>query len=202
MSINSLLFTVQNMAPAMLGVGVGKAQNYANLSELMNTLGGDSSSTASASDTVNLTYKNIGQKVVSDLAGVAAQTIKEFPDLDKDYVIAIVDDGSTREARVYRRSDILDNFTGTDEEKASLQKQLDENPLMVFSSANGLPETTADASSQALAQNINAFLKANAKTLDVLDKAGFDPLADLAGSGSLKKILANFAQPLMADDDD
>jgi hypothetical protein len=195
MTINNLLFTVQNMAPAMLGVGAGQTQNYANLSDMMNALTGDDStaSTSSATDTVSLTYQKIGQKVVTDLAGVTAQTIKDYPDLDKDYVIAIVDNGATREARVYRRADILKNFTGSDKEKAALQKELDQNPLMVFYSDNGLPETASDAGSQALAKNLNSFLKTNAKTMDVLGKAGYDPLADLAGSSSMRKTLTTCA---------
>ena len=62
------------------------------------------------------------------MASVTAATIKEFPELDDDYVIVLVDDGQTREARVYSRKDILDNFEGTEAEKAALEKQLKENP--------------------------------------------------------------------------
>jgi hypothetical protein len=201
MSINNLLFSVQNMSPAMLNVGAGKTQNYTSLSELSSRWGDDSSSSTDGlgnygADSVSLTYKNIGNKMVNDMASVTAGVITQYPDLDGDYVIAIVDDGSTREARVYRRSEILDNFKGTDEEKKKLKAQLDENPLMVFNSASGLPDSAEDAGSQQLAKKINEFLTTNAKSLNVLDKAGYDPLANMLGSSSMKKILAYYAQTL------
>lgn len=206
-TINNLLFNVQNMSPALLSIGVGKAQNYNNLSELSSLWNNstDSSSSSlsdlsgnSTTDKVSLTYKNIGNKVVTDMATVTANTIKEYPSLDKDYVIAIIDDGTSREARVYSRKTILENYAGTDAEKAALEKQLDQNPLMVFSSGNGLPVTATDAGSKQLAENLNAFLKTNNKTLNTLDKAGYDPLADMLGNTTLKKILANCANPIAA----
>jgi len=203
MSVNNYLFSIQNMSPAMLSVGAGKTQNYGNLSELNSLWGGaDSSGSSSVSslmgnsnkDTVSLTYKSIGQSVVTDMASVTAQAIKQYPELEKDYVIAIIDNGESREARVYKRADILENFKGTDAEKAALEKQLSANPLMVFNNANGLPETAEDKASQYLASKLNDFLKTNAKIFNTLDKAGFDPLADMLGSSTLKKILANYAQ--------
>ena len=201
--INNLLFSVQNMSPAMLSVGVGKTQNYNNLAELSSLWNGTDSGTSgltgnSATDTVSLTYKTVGQKVVTDMASVTAKVIKEYPELDNDYVIALVDTDSGREARVYRRSDILANFEGTDEEKKALEKELAKNPLMVFSNANGLPETSSDAASKKLASELNTFLSSSAKTLDLLDKAGYDPLADMLGSSTMKKILANYAHQATA----
>ena len=200
MSINNLLFSIQNMSPAMLSVGVGKTQNYNNLSDLTSSLFSDSSSSSnsllgnsSATDTVSLTYKNIGDKIVNDLASVTASTIKENPELDNDYVIAIIDDGNNREARVYSRSEILANFEGTNKEKEALDKQLATNPLMVFSSAGGLPETSSDAACQKLADNLNSVLKTANKTLNTLASAGYDPLAEMAGNSTMKKILANCA---------
>ncbi len=203
MSINNLLFSVQNMAPALLNVGAGKTQNYSNLAALSG-LWGDESSTSSTvdgtvTDKVSLTYKSVGDKVVSDMAAVTAKTIKQYPELDQDYVIAIIDDGASREARVYRRSEILENFQGTQAEKESLKKQLNENPLLVFNSAAGLPETAPDSASQQLSSNLNAFLKSSAKTLDALDAAGYDPLANMIGSSTMKKILANCAQAKIPD---
>lgn len=202
MSINNLLFSVQNMSPAMLNVGAGKTQNYSNLAEMAGLWGENGSSSNSSSslngygatDSVSLTYKKIGDKMVNDMASITANVIKQYPDLDGDYVIAIVDDGKTREARVYSRSEILDNFEGTKEEKEKLKAQLDKNPLMVFNSASGLPDSAKDAGSQQLAKKINEFLSTNSKSLDVLDKAGYDPLADMLGSSTMKKILANYAQ--------
>ena len=204
MSINNLLFSVQNMSPAMLSVGAGKTQNYNNLSELSSSLWGtnstnnssNSSSLNSATDTVSLAYKNVGSKMVTDMAAVTADAIKQFPDLDKDYVIAIIDDGTTREARVYRRSEILENYGGTDEEKAALLKQLEANPLMVFNNANGLPPSSSDKASQYLSTELNSFLKTNSKTFDSLDKAGYDPLADFLSNSTMKKILASCANPV------
>lgn len=199
MSINNLLFNVQNMSPAMLNVGVGKTQNYNSLTEL-SSLWGDSNSSSTSSlgsnglDSVSLTYKKIGDKMVNDMASVTASVINQYPKLDGDYVIAIIDNGTTREARVYSRSEILDNFEGSDEEKKKLKAQLDENPLMVFNSATGLPDSARDAGSEQLAKKINEFLTTNAKSLDVLDKAGYDPLANMLGSSNMKKILAYYAQ--------
>jgi len=199
--VNNLLFSVQNMAPAMLGVGVGKVQNYNNLAELNGLLGTDSSSSlssllgdnsTSAVDKVSLTYNAIGDKIVSDMASVTAGVIKQYPELDKDYIIAIVETDSGREARVYRRSEILDNFEGTEKEKAALKEELEKNSLMLFTSANGLPETSSDKASQALATELNSFLKTNSKTLDILDKAGYDPLAKYLGSSTLKKLMAEY----------
>lgn len=203
MSINNMLFSIQNMSPALLNVGVNKTQNYNNLTEL-SSLWGDSASssstttglTNSGTDTVSLTYQKIGGQMVNDMAAATAQVINQYPELDQDYVIAVIDTGGSREARVYRRSEILANFEGTDQEKEALKAQLDENPLMVFNNANGLPDSAADPGSQALAKELNSFLSTNAKTLDVLSKAGHDPLADFLGDSLMKKILAYYAQAL------
>ena len=207
MSINNLLFSIQNMSPAMLSVGVGKTQNYNNLADLSSGLLGNSSSsssngllgTNSATDTVSLTYKKIGDQIVNDLASATASTIKEYPDLDGDYVIAIVDNGSSREARVYKRSDILDNFEGSDKEKEALKKQLETNPLMVFSSASGLPDSSSDPACQKMAANLNEVLKTANKTLNTLSNAGYDPLADMAANSTMKKILVNCAGEASTD---
>ena len=206
-TINNLLFSVQNMTPALLSIGAGKTQNYSNLSELSQlwnngagTSGSNNSDVfgGSTTDKVSLTYKSIGDKVVTDMASVTANTIREYPGLDDDYVIAIIDDGTTREARVYSRKTILDNYAGTDAEKEALKKQLAQNPLMVFSNGNGLPASATDAGSKKLAENLNAFLKSTGKTLDTLDKAGYDPLADMLSNTTMKKILANCANPATA----
>ncbi|MDR1921268.1 MAG: hypothetical protein LBS31_05925 [Candidatus Adiutrix sp.] len=202
MSINGMLFSVQNMAPALLNVGVGKAQNYNSLSELSGLLSGESASAAStgATDKVSLTFKNISEKIVTDMAAVTAETIKEFPELDNDYVIAVIDDGQTREARVYRRSDILENFEGSEEEKEALKASLDANPLLVYSSASGLPETSADEASQALAAKLNNFLKTNKKVIDILEKASYDPFASMTGSTYIKNILNACASPALKEE--
>ena len=208
MSINNLLFSVQNMSPALLNVGsgAGKAQNYNNLAQLSGLLGDSNSSSLlngsnSATDSVSLTYNNIGNKMVSDMASITANTIKQYPELDNDYVIVIIDDGQSREARVYSRKEILENFEGTDEEKAALEKQLNDNPLLVYNNTSGLPETKNSQAYKQLAANLNDFLSTNKKTLDVLDKAGYDPLAHLLGNSTMKKIIANCALPVKVDND-
>jgi hypothetical protein len=214
-TINNLLFSVQNMSPAFLSIGPGKTQNYSNLADMtslldatgnggalsdLSGLTGAGSGTGST-DTVSLTYKNIGDKIVGDLAAVTAGAIKDNPSLDGDYVIALIDDGSgSREARVYSRKTILENFEGTAEEKEALKKQLEANPLMVFNNASGLPPTADDSASQNLAKSINTFLKTTDKTLNTLDKAGYDPLANLLGNSTMKKILANCANPFIVTD--
>jgi len=127
------------------------------------------------------------------LKTLISKLVKENSDLENDYVVAIIDDGQTREARVYSRADILENFEGTDEEKEALKKQLADNPVMVFSDDSGLPPTTTKISSVKLADGINDFLNKNSKTIDSLSKAGKDPLADLLGSSGHKEILAKYA---------
>lgn len=204
MTVNNLLFSIKNMSPAMLGIGgrADKTQNYNNLSQLSALLsenGSTSSLLGSTSDSVSLTYNKIGNQVVSDMAAVTANTIKQYPELDNDYVIVIVDDGANREARVYSRKDILENFEGTEKEKAALEKELATNPLLVYSNANGLPETKNSAAYKQLATNINNFLNTNKKTMNVLDKAGYDPLANFMGNSSMKKIIVNCALPIEID---
>ncbi len=216
-SINNILFSVQNMAPALLNVGGGsKGANYDSLAAINSSLFGTTNSSSnsllnslglggsnsSLSDKVSLNYKSIGNQIVSDMASVTAKTIKEFPELDGDYVIAIIDDGTNREARVYSRSEILDNFDGTEKEKKALEAELATNPLMVFANDKGLPETTSNEASQTLADNLNDFLKKNNKNFNTLVKAGYDPLTDMLGSSSMKKILAAYVGPQEPDEDE
>ncbi len=218
-SVNNILYSVQNMAPAMLSVGgLSKGVNYDGLaainSQLFGTsgasnslvnslLGGDSSNGAASlsGDKVSLNYKSIGNKIISDMAGVTAETIKQFPELDKDYLIAIIDDGSGgREARVYSRAEILANFDGTEQEKKALEKELAQNTLMVFGNGKGLPESSESRGAQALANNLNAFLRKNDKNLNTLVKAGYDPLADMLADSSMKKTLAAYVGPQEIDE--
>ncbi len=209
------------MAPALLNIGGGaKGGGYDGLAALNSSLFGTSSSSSSNSllnalglgnaassssfsgDKVSLNYKSIGDKIVGDMASVTAKTIKEFPELDKDYVIAVIDDGTGREARVYSRAEILANFKGTEEEKKSLEAQLAANPLMVFPNGNGLPETSSTNAARTLADNLNEFLKKNDKNLNTLVKAGYDPLADMLANSSMKKTLAAYAGPQEVDENE
>ena len=198
MAINNLLFSVQNMSPVMLNIG-GKAQGYNNnLTDVAGLLGdasGDLAASAgyhsTAIDKVSLTFKSVGDKLVSDLAGVTAGAIKEHPELDSDYVICLIDDGSKREARVYSLAEILKNFEGTDAQKKELGQQLAANPLMVFNDASGLPPSAPDEASQKLAAELNSFLSSKSKIFDALDSAGYDPLADMFGTSAMKALMAS-----------
>jgi hypothetical protein len=211
------------MAPAMLNIGGGsKANNYDALaainsqlfgtggatanSVLNNLLGGTggqaSGGTSQAGDKVSLNYQSIGNAMVGDMAEITAETIKEFPELDNDYIIAVIDKNGSREARVYSRAEILANFDGTDSEKKALEKEMAANPLMVFNNSSGLPETGDNEAAQALSDNLNAFFQINDKNFNTLVNAGYDPLADMLGSSSMKKILANFVGPKEPDEDE
>ncbi|MGL4208364.1 MAG: hypothetical protein ACRCTY_03150 [Candidatus Adiutrix sp.] len=173
----------------MLNVGVGKTNNYKNLESLSAMLNPNSSTDVGASgDKVSLTFKNISGKIITEMASVTAGAIKDFPDLDKDYVIVIADDGKNKTARVYRRSEILENFSGSEDEKKSLKKQLDDNPLLVYKNFNGLPQVSDDQPSLALSSRINEFLKVNKKIIDALDKAGHGPFANMLSPTLLKKL--------------
>ncbi len=47
-----------------------------------------------------------------------------------------------------------------------------------------------------LASAVNSFLRNNSEELDKLDKAGYDPLADILGDSSMKKALANYVSTI------
>lgn len=201
------------MAPALLNIGGGaaKSNNYdslaalntslfgannSNSSSLINQLmGSNSSSNSLGSDKVSLNYKSIGDQMVNDMAALTAETIKANPKLDGDYVIAIIDNGKTREARVYSRKEILDNFEGTASAKKSLESELAANPLMVFTNGNGLPATDPGGAYQDLAKNLNDFLKKNNRNFNTLISAGYDPLDAMLSDSGMKRILADCAEP-------
>jgi hypothetical protein len=194
-SINSMLFNIRNQAPALLQVGGGKTENYQNLASLTESLWGSNgqllgSSGDKTQDIVNLAYQKIGQKVVSEMANFTAEAIKADPSLDNDYFIALIDTGNGREARVYRRSEILAGYEDG-VEKMVLEAQMAADPLQVFSSAKGLPPGSSDPACRNLAAQLNNFLKTNAKTLGTLNSAGFDPFQDYYGSSAVRKALAN-----------
>ncbi|MDR2934991.1 MAG: hypothetical protein LBV70_03815 [Candidatus Adiutrix sp.] len=190
-TINNILFNLRNQAPALLQMGGGKTENYQNLASLTDSLWGDTQLMGSggnkAQDMVRLAYQNIGQKVVSDMAGLTAEAIRADPTLDNDYFIAVIETGSGREARVYRRSEILSGFEGL--EKNVLEAQMAADPLQVFSSAKGLPPGSSDAACQKLASQLNGFLKLNAKTINTLNSAGYDPFQDHQASSAIQKAL-------------
>ena len=194
-TINNMLFSIQNQAPALLQVGGGKTENYQNLAALTEQFWGDSpwaglgSASDRSQDLVSLAYRDIGRKVVSDMAALTAEAILAEPSLDNDYLIALIDTESGREARVYRRSEILAAFEGSAEGKSILEAQMAVNPLQVFNSSQDLPPTSSDPACRSLAAQLNGFLKTNAKTIGTLGIAGFDPFLDHQGSSAVLKAL-------------
>ena len=194
MSVNSMLYTVKDMAPAMLDVGAGSKSHKPN--DLSAVMGGEIAAmgpgtSGEIEDKVSFTYDKIGAKVLSDLAGVVADAIQGSPGLDDDYVIAITSNDLNREANVYSRKEILDQYEGTVAEKEELSKHLDLAPLMSFYNAPNLPPSSSSKGFKELATNINSFIETNKKTINMLDKAGSDPFADLVGADSLLKILTS-----------
>lgn len=222
-SVNNILYSIQNMSPAMLSIGGGsRGAGYDGLAALTSSLFGTSntngttgtgnplldsllngsgSSSSSANDKVSVSYKKVGDQIVNDMAALTAETIKKYPELDKDYVIAIIDDGSGREARVYSRAEILANFEGSEKEKKALEQELTKNPLMVFENGNGLPESSAGQGAQALSDKLNTFLTKYNDTLNSVSKAGYDPLANMLANSSMKKNLVNYAGPQEIDEE-
>ena len=194
-NINNMLFNIQNHSPAMLQVGGGKTENYQNLAALTEQLWGNGqwaglgSASDRSKDLVSLAYQDIGRKVVSDMAVLTAEAIREEPGLDNDYLIAMVDTERGREARVYRRSEILASFEGEELGKMVLEAQMEANPLQVFTSAKGLPPTSDDPACRKLAEQLNNFLKTNSKTINTLKTAGFDPFQDHQASSAVLKLL-------------
>ncbi|MFH1138728.1 MAG: hypothetical protein V1816_21840 [Pseudomonadota bacterium] len=125
---------------------------------------------------VSFNLDKIGEKVITDLAGVAAGYLKDKEELSEDYVVAIIDqaDGSY-EARTYRRSELLESIENP-VSKAMLKKTLETNPLLHLSDDEGLPEPAADdADLVNFAAKIQGFLDQNQKTIAMLDRSGNMP---------------------------
>jgi hypothetical protein len=197
-TINKMLVNIQNQPPALLQVGGSKAENYQNLASLTEYLWSDNqwpglgSDTNRAQDMVSLAYKDIGQKLVSEMAGLTAESLRSYPGLENDYLIALIDTDSGREARVYKRSEVLAAFEGSGAEKKALETEWAANPLQVFGSAKGLPAGSSDPSCLALAAQMNNFLKSNFKTMNTLKSAGFDTFQNFQGSSATMKALSAY----------
>jgi hypothetical protein len=179
MSINSILFqsSYNVREPALLNLGKTSASNYDSLAAY---LAQESETTSNAAtDTVDLALDKVKSKIVTDLAAITAAAISENPDLVDDYVLAVIETETGREVRVWSRDELVEQSGGTAEEKAALREKLDKNPLVVYGSAEGLPPTTAQPGAAALAEKAGAFLKTNDKLLDLLDKYGYNPFAEL-----------------------
>jgi hypothetical protein len=175
-SINSILFSTNSSLrePALLNID--KTDSYDSLA---NYLSSASTTSAAITDKVDLALDQVAGKIISELASITADTIGDYPDLANDYVVAIIDGSEGREVRVYSRQEILDATDGTDEEKAALAEELAKQPLIAYSSAEGLPASSQSEASQALATKISEFLNLNSKLLDTLDKYGFNPFKAL-----------------------
>jgi hypothetical protein len=182
MGINSILFTQSYLRePALLNVGT-KENSYESLA---NYLALDSSltsasTTSSATDTVDLSLNKVASKLIGDLAELTAETIAKYPEFQNDYVLAIVDDESgTREARVYSREELIEATGATDEEKEEMRKALAKEPLLVYSSADDLPESSESAAAQELLGKVTKFLASNEKLLNLLESYGYNPFESL-----------------------
>jgi hypothetical protein len=179
-SINSILFNVANNVQKPILLDVGKTNNYENLATLLSTE--DSSASSAVSDKVDFALDKVAGKIITELASITADTIGDYPDLADDYVVAIIDGAEGREVRVYSRDEIVEASGGTEEEKAALKEQLAKQPLMAYSSAEGLPESSDSEASKTLAARIEQFLKTNEKLLNMLDSYSFNPFQSLMAS--------------------
>ncbi|MDR1084480.1 MAG: hypothetical protein LBP22_06365 [Deltaproteobacteria bacterium] len=174
MAINSVLFnnTSYVREPALLGIERGRS--YESLADY---LAADGTSTANTqlTDQVDLSLGKISGKMLTELAAAAAEVIRDFPEFQDDYVLAVIEEGSSRQARVYSRAEILASFEGTEAERAELAKSLAQNPLLFYSSAKDLPESSDSEAAGLLSQKANSFLATNQKLLDTLSKYGYSP---------------------------
>ena len=123
---------------------------------------------------VSLCLENVGQQVVLDLAQDTASYFSEHPDLADDYVLVIIDDPTVgREARAFRRSELV---AGLEEpRKTEVAEALEENTLLYFDSAEGLPDTPEDSEVQGLAEIAQNFLNNHEKLLNILSREGLQP---------------------------
>ncbi|MDR0622792.1 MAG: hypothetical protein LBJ61_13110 [Deltaproteobacteria bacterium] len=176
MSINSVLFNTNSSLrePALLNLD--KTSNYDSLASY---LASEETSASTITDKVDLAMDKVADKIITELAGITAETIGDYPDLGDDYVVAIIDGEGGREVRVYSRQEIIEASQGTEEEKKALAEQLAKEPLVAYSSAEGLPASSQNEASLALADKISSFLKINSKLLDSLEKYGYNPFTAL-----------------------
>jgi hypothetical protein len=176
-SINSILFSANSSLrePALLNLD--KTNSYDSLATYLSS--NQETSASTVTDKVDLAMDKVAGKIITELASITADTIGDYPDLADDYVVAIIDGDNGREVRVYSRQEIIEASQGTEEEKKALAEQLAKEPLVAYSSASGLPESSQNEASQALAAKITDFLKVNSKLLDSLDKYGFNPFTAL-----------------------
>ena len=123
---------------------------------------------------VSLCLENVGKQVVLDLAQDTASYLADHPDLADDYVLVIIDDPTQgREARAYRKSDLIE---GLDEpQKSEVAEALENTTLLSFDSVDGLPAMPEDSEVQGLAQVAQDFLDNHGKLLNILSREGLEP---------------------------
>jgi hypothetical protein len=181
-SINSILYAqgLYPREPALLKVGT-RPNTYESLEAYLSQDSELSSASATtAAYTVDLALDRVASKIITELAALTAETIGDHPDFKDDYVLTIIDSGDGgREARVYSREEIVESSGGTSEEKAALRQSLAKSPLVVVSSAEGLPESSDSEAARGLAKKVNEFLTTNEKLMDLLDSYGFNPFKEL-----------------------
>ena len=181
MSINPILYsqTILNREPALLSVGT-KQNSYESLATYLANDEDLATSKDSSLDKVDLALDKVSSKMITELASLVAETIVDHPEFQDDYVLAIVDDGSgNREARVYSREAIVESYGGTEEEKEKARETLKKEPLVVFSSAEGLPASSDSAAATELLEKVEKFLTSNEKLLNLLDTYGYNPFEQL-----------------------
>jgi hypothetical protein len=182
MSINSILFNSNSSLrePALLNLD--KASNYDSLAAYLANEESSSASTTAITDKVDLALDKVAGKIITELAAITANAIGDNPELADDYLLAIIEENGSREVRVYSRQEIVENSGLSDEEKEKLAEELAKQPLMAFSSSEGLPESSTSEAYQSLQADAANFLKINSKLLDNLDKYGYNPFSSLLQS--------------------
>jgi hypothetical protein len=123
---------------------------------------------------VNVSLTKVGDRIKLDMAAETADYLSDNPDLADDYVLAIVKDATGGlEARAFRKSDLLAEVDA--EKKEELEKALENDTLVYFSSDEGIPDTPDDEDLQGLANRIQSFLDANSKILSMIERSGVVP---------------------------
>jgi hypothetical protein len=183
MSVNSVLFQSNYglREPALLSVGRTTANNYDGLAAYL-AQQTPSAEAAAVTDKVDLALDKVKGKLISELAAITADAIADNPDMADDYVLAVVGSGSGREVRVWSRAEIIAAIGGDEEDREKLRQELENNPLVAFESAEGLPPTSQNSWAADLAGRATDFLRTNDKLLGVLGKYGCDPFEALIGA--------------------
>jgi hypothetical protein len=117
-------------------------------------------------DMVSMSLKGVGDRLTEDLAILTADYLVDKPELDDEYALVIVNTAQGREARAYRRSDLVADLPADKREK--VLAALEKNPLMYHDTAEGLPPVSDDPALAGLAETVQKFLDKNEKVLNIL----------------------------------